>query len=320
MHHVVTGAAGFIGSQLVDCLLDAGHRVSGIDDLSLGRIAHLAAAGRSRDFLFIERDISRTETAADCLQQASAWAGPPDLVWHFAANSDISSGSTEPSLDFRRTLQTTFAIIAAARTAAVRKVAFASTSAVYGENDVVLEEETGPLLPISFYGATKLASEALLSAAAETFLERIWLFRFPNVVGSRATHGAIFDFIARLAAQPTSLKVLGDGTQTKPYLHVSELIAAMRFIVDKARERRNLFNIGPVGAGTSVAFIATKVIERLRPGTPITYTGGDRGWVGDVPRFQYSTQKLARLGWQPKLSSDSAVLLAIDELTAAAAA
>ena len=320
MHHIVTGAAGFIGSQLTDDLLDEGHRVTGIDDLSLGRLAHLAAARTSRNFLFIERDISRTEAAADCLQQATAWAGPPDLIWHFAANSDISSGATAPGADFRRTLQTTFAIVEAGRMAGVRKVAFASTSAVYGENDAVLEEDAGPLLPISFYGATKLASEALLSAAAETFLERIWIFRFPNVVGPRATHGAIFDFIARLASQPASLKVLGDGSQTKPYLHVSELIAAMRFIVDKARERRNLFNIGPAGAGTNVAFIAAKVIERLRAGTPIAYTGGDRGWVGDVPRFRYSTDKLARLGWRPQLSSDAAVLRAIDELAAAAAA
>lgn len=320
MHHVVTGAAGFIGSQLVDSLLDAGHRVTGIDDLSLGRLAHLAAARASPKFFFIERDISRTEAAADCLQQAAAQAGSPDLIWHLAANSDIASGVTEPSSDFRNTLQTTFAIIEAGQKAGVRKIAFASTSAVYGENDAVLNEASGPLLPISFYGATKLASEALLSAAAETFLERIWIFRFPNVVGPRATHGAIFDFIARLTAKPTALKVLGDGTQTKPYLHVSELIAAMQFIVDNAREQRNVFNIGPAGAGTSVAFIAGKVIERLRPGTSIAYTGGDRGWIGDVPRFRYSTEKLARLGWQPKLSSDAAVLRAIDELTAATAA
>ncbi len=220
-------------------------------------------------------------------------------------------------MDFRRTLQTTFAIIEAARERDVRKIAFASTSAIYGENDEALDENAGPLLPISFYGATKLASEALLSAAAETSLDQIWIFRFPNVVGPRATHGAIFDFMAQLEAKPAALKVLGDGTQTKPYLHVAELIAAMQFIVDKAKERRNVFNIGPIGAGTSVAFIAAKVIARLCPGIAIAYTGGDRGWVGDVPRFRYATGKLARLGWLPKLSSDDAVLRAINELAAA---
>jgi UDP-glucose 4-epimerase len=280
-------------------------------------MAHLASARRSARFLFVQRDISRNGPAEECLRQAAAFADVPDLIWHFAANSDIASGATEPAVDFRRTLQTTFAVIEAARAIGARNIAFASTSAVYGESDEVLDEDAGPLLPISFYGAAKLSSEALLSAAAEVFLERIWIFRFPNVVGPRATHGALFDFIARLATQPASLKVLGDGTQTKPYLHVSELIAAMHFIVDKARERRNVFNIGPAGAGTSVAFIAAKVIERLRPGIPITYMGGDRGWVGDMPRFRYSTAKLSRLGWQPDLSSDQAVLRAVDELAAA---
>lgn len=313
----MTGAAGFIGSQLVDHLLDEGHFVTGVDDLSLGRLAHLAAARRSTKFLFVERDISRTDPAQECLRQAAAFAGIPDLIWHLAANSDIASGAAEPAVDFRRTLQTTFAIIEAARAIGARNIAFASTSAVYGESDEALDEDAGPLLPISFYGATKLASEALLSAAAEASLERIWIFRFPNVVGPRATHGAIFDFMARLAAKPVALKVLGDGTQTKPYLHVAELIAAMRFIVDHANERRNVFNIGPNGAGTSVAFIAAKVIAQLRPGTSIVYTGGDRGWVGDVPRFRYSTAKLSHLGWQPQLSSDEAVLRAIDELAAA---
>jgi UDP-glucose 4-epimerase len=317
MHHLVTGAAGFIGSQLVDSLLDSGYHVSGADDLSLGRLQNLQSARKDTNFLFFERDISRTDHASECLHQASTWGGIPDVVWHLAANSDIAAGSEEPAVDFRRTLQTTFAIIEAARIVGVRKIAFASTSAVYGEHDAALDEDSGPLLPISFYGATKLASEALLSAAAEAFFDNIWIFRFPNVVGPRATHGAIFDFIARLSANSTVLKVFGDGTQTKPYLHVSELIEAMRFIVENAKDRRNVFNIGPKGAGTTVTFIAEKVIERLRPGTPIAFTGGDRGWVGDVPRFRYSVNRLSRLGWQPKLSSDAAVLSAIDELAAA---
>jgi UDP-glucose 4-epimerase len=314
MHHFMTGAAGFIGSQLVDCLLDAGHQVSGVDDLSLGRLQNLERARKHTSFTFFERDISRVDHASECLLQASAWAGVPDLVWHLAANSDILAGSEGPATDFRRNLQTTFAIIEAARAAGVRKIAFASTSAVYGVHDEALTEDSGRLLPISNYGATKLASEALLSAAAETFLDNVWIFRFPNVVGPRATHGVIFDFIGRLSTKPAALKVLGNGTQTKPYMHVSELIPAMQFIVKNAKDRRNVFNIGPQGTGTTVAFIAEKVIERLRPGTPIAYTGGDRGWVGDVPRFCYSVERLARLGWQAKLSSDAAVLCAIGEL------
>jgi UDP-glucose 4-epimerase len=317
MHHFVTGVAGFIGSQLADVLLASGERVSGVDDYSLGRPRHLESARLNPRFRFYERDVSRPEQTIDCLRAASEWQGVPDIIWHLAANSDIAAGPADASLDFRRTLQTTFCVLEAARSIGVTKVVFASTSAVYGERDDLLTEDSGPLLPISNYGATKLASEALLSAAAETFLERIWLLRFPNVVGPRATHGAIFDFTARLASRPAYLKVLGDGTQTKPYLHVAELIAAMNFIVAKAQDRRNVFNIGPKGAGTSVAFIAERAIARMSPGTPIAYTGGDRGWVGDVPRFRYSTERLARIGWQPSLSSDEAVLRAIDETASA---
>jgi UDP-glucose 4-epimerase len=315
MHHFVTGVAGFIGSHLADCLLGEGNRVSGVDDFSLGRPEHLDYARLSPGFFFLERDISRPEQAIECLRAASEWGGPPDIIWHLAANSDIPAGVANSSIDFKRTLQTTFAVLEAAKSEGVKSIAFASTSAVYGERNDLLCENSGPLLPISNYGATKLASEALLSAAAEVFVERLWIFRFPNVVGPRPTHGAIFDFIVHLALCPSCLTVLGDGSQTKPYLHVSELIAAMKFIVAYATDRRNVFNIGPNGGGTSVAFIAERVVARMLPGTPIAYTGGDRGWVGDVPRFRYSTERLARLGWQPGLSSDEAVLRAIDEIT-----
>jgi UDP-glucose 4-epimerase len=319
MHHFVTGVAGFIGSQLADSLLERGDRVSGVDDLSFGRLPHLDAARQVSRFRFFERDIAGPESAIDCLRAASEQHGPPDVIWHLAANSDIAAGSQDPSIDFRRTLQTTYATLAAAQAIGVKSVAFASTSAVYGERDDVLTESSGPLLPISSYGAAKLASEALLSAAAESFLDRMWIFRVPNVVGPRATHGAILDFIARLAARPATLKVLGDGTQTKPYLHVSELIAAMHFIVNNARERRNVFNIGPQGSATTVAFIAESVVAHVAPGTSVEYSGGDRGWVGDVPRFRYSVERLARLGWEPTLTSDAAVLRAIDEIASATA-
>lgn len=318
MHHFITGIAGFIGSQLTDSLLKDGQRVSGADDYSLGKPEHLDAARLHSSFHFFKCDVSCPDQTRKSLQAASEWGGKPDIIWHLAANSDIAAGVADASIDFRRTLQTTFAVLEAAKSVGIKQIAFASTSAVYGERDDLLTEDSGPLLPISNYGATKLASEALLSAAAELFLERIWIFRFPNVVGPRATHGAIFDFIARLLARPASLKVFGDGSQTKPYLHVAELLAAMKFITAHATARRNVYNIGPSGAGTSVAFMAERTIDRVLPGTPIAYTGGDRGWVGDVPRFRYSTERLARLGWQPQLSSDEAVLRAIDELASTA--
>jgi UDP-glucose 4-epimerase len=313
MHHFISGAAGFIGSHLVDRLLDGGDKVSGVDDLSLGKLEHLNGARQNPDFCFFEEDISQADCAIECLRAASNWSGPPDMVWHLAANSDIAAGVDDASVDFKCTLQTTFAVLEGMKRVGAKKIAFASTSAVYGERDDLLTENSGPLLPISNYGAAKLASEALVSAATESFIERMWIFRFPNVVGPRATHGAIYDFIRRLGANATSLKVLGDGSQTKPYLHVAELLDAITFIVEKADCRRNLYNIGPIGDGTSVAYMAENVVDRVLPSTPIEYTGGDRGWVGDVPRFRYSTEQLARLGWQPTLSSDEAVLRAIDE-------
>ena len=317
MHHFITGVAGFIGSHLADSLLADGHRVSGMDDFSLGRRDHLNAARATGMFQLVDGDCSQADNVRDALSVVSAWGGTPDMIWHMAANSDIAAGAADPAIDFSRTLQTTFATVEAARGCGVRKFAFASTSAVYGERDDLLTEESGPLLPISNYGATKLAGEGLLSAAAESFLEAIWIFRFPNVVGPRPTHGVIFDFVRKLARDPSRLDVLGDGKQEKPYLHVSELVGALRFVCARAQDRRNVFNIGPEGQGTRVSLIAEKTVAAMSPGAGIFYGGGDRGWVGDVPRFRYSTEKLAQLGWRPQMSSDAAVFRAITEIAAA---
>ena len=315
MRHLITGVAGFIGSHLAEALLAAGDNVAGVDDFSLGKPEHLAAARASGRFQFIEADISETTRAIEAFQ-ALAGDRPPDVIWHLAASSDIAAGVADPTVDLARTLGTTFATIQAAKAIGAPAIAFASSSAVYGEADRRLSEDVGPLLPISSYGAAKLASEAWLSAAAETSLEHVWLFRLPNVIGPRTTHGAMHDFAGRLAGRREALRVLGDGTQTKPYLHVAELVQAMRFIVANAAERRNLYNIGPEGDGTPVSFVAEAMLARLAPGVPIAYAGGDRGWVGDVPRFSVSTERLARLGWRPTLSSDDAVLRAADELAA----
>lgn len=179
-----------------------------------------------------------------------------------------------------------------------------------------MSEEIGPIFPISNYGAMKLASEAAISAALESDLERVWIFRFPNVVGPRATHGAIYDFIHKLRANPSELTVLGDGTQQKPYLHVAELIDAMLYITSSAVERLNFFNIGPSDTGATVRFMAETVVRHMGGQAAIKYTGGDRGWVGDVPKFHYSVEKLETLGWKPELDSAGAVEKAIIDLIA----
>lgn len=317
MHHFITGVAGFIGSHLADSLLADGQRVSGMDDFSLGRRAFLDGARAHRNFHLVDGDCSQLDSARDVLSVVTAWGGVPDIIWHMAANSDIAAGAADASLDFSRTFQTTHAVLEAARAGGVRRFAFASSSAVYGERGDVLTEESGPLLPISNYGAAKLGGEGLVSAAAESFLESAWILRLPNVAGPRPTHGVIFDFARRLVQDPTRLDVLGDGRQEKAYLHICELVAALRFICAAATGRRNVFNIGPDGKGTRLSMIAENTVSAVAPGAQIAYTGGDRGWVGDVPRFRYSTDKLARLGWRPKLSSDAAVLRAIGEIAQA---
>lgn len=306
---LVTGAAGFIGSHLTDRLLENGLTVVGTDNLSRGTRSNLSDALSHPRFQFLEADLSNLATIREILSQF-----PIDTVWHMVANSDIGAGVVDPSVDFRDTFLTTFHLLLAMREAQIRRIAFPSTSAVYGVHSDVLTENTGPLFPISSYGAMKLASEGIISAAVESHLERAWIFRFPNVVGPRATHGIIFDLLNRLKSDPPELEVFGDGTQQKPYLHVSELVEAMLIIHDRTRDPLNYFMIGPDDEGTTVRNIAEAVIRVAAPSTAIHFTGGSRGWVGDVPKFRYSIEKLKRLGWSPRLTSLEAIEQAIPEI------
>jgi UDP-glucose 4-epimerase len=310
--HFVTGAAGFIGSHLVDALLARGDRVVGVDNFVLGRRANLERALRSSNFVFEELDVNEPERCGAFLQ-SQAKDGAFDTVWHMAANSDIQAGVTNPDVDLRLTFLTTYNTLKVMQALGMTELVFASTSAIYGELPGPLTETSGPLFPISSYGAMKLSSEAVISAALERFLKKAWLFRFPNVVGGRATHGAIYDFLAKLKRNPAELEVLGDGSQEKPYLHVSELVEAMLLLHGRAKERLNVFNISPEGTATTVRHIAEAVVRAAAPGARLRYTGGRRGWIGDVPRFSYSIEKLKAAGWQPRLTSDQAIERAIRE-------
>lgn len=308
---LITGSAGFIGSHLADRLLGLGYKVIGIDNLLLGKLSNLAKARSNPNFHFIQEDLNQEEA---CFNKVSQLAGQVDVVWHLAANSDILAGVSDPSVDLRNTLLTTYSTLSLARRLKIPHFLFASSSAIYGDLSVRLKEDTGPLFPISNYGAMKLGSEGLISAALESFLERAFIFRFPNVIGGRATHGVTYDFLRKLKADPTMLEVLGDGEQQKPYLHVSELIDAMLTVYEKSKERMNCFNIGQVDTSTKVRFIAEQVIRVAAPGAKIRYTGGKKGWVGDVPKFEFSIDKIRALGWQPKETSDHSVLRAIQEI------
>jgi len=299
----------------VDALLARGATVIGLDNLKLGRRSNLAQALAHSRFQFFQVDLNDLEACRNILAQVRQ-DGPVQMVWHLAANSDIRAGVADPDVDLRDTFLTTYHVLKLMREEDIRRIAFASTSAIYGVHAGPLREDTGPLWPISNYGAMKLASEAIISAGLESFLQQAWIFRFPNVVGSRATHGALYDFVLKLKQNPSELEVLGDGTQAKPYCHVGELVDAMLFIVQRADQRLNCFNIGTADSVTPVSYIAEAVVRRMAPGARIRYTGGTKGWVGDVPHFNYSIDKLKQLGWSPRLTSNQAVDRAVEELVA----
>ena len=314
MRALITGVAGFVGANLARRLIERGDEVVGFDNLGRGAAANLEAVLRHPNFAFEAVDLADLDAYRRALAGAHS-RKPVTEVWHLAASSDIPAGVADPQVDLRDTFMTTFNTLLVLKELGIRTLAFASTSAVYGDLGArTLTEDTGPLFPISNYGAMKLASEAAISAALESHLERAFVFRFPNVIGVPATHGVILDFVRKLAATPGRLDVLGDGTQRKSYLHVEELVDAMLYIRAHAGAKLNYFNIGPDDDGVTVRFIAEKVVEALAPGARIAFGKGNKGWVGDVPAFTYSTAKLAALGWRPRLGSREAVCKALAEI------
>jgi len=305
MNILITGGAGFIGSHVADRLLAQGHFVVCADNLSLGKIANIAHHKNNPRFRFIKLD------AADLKQLRAVFKRYRfGCVFHLAANSDIQAGAKYLDVDFKNTLLTTFTTLRCMKEFGVKQLVFASSSAVYGELDKPLKEETGPLFPISYYGAAKLASEGFISAFCENCGIKAWIIRFPNVVGERTTHGVILDFINRLKKNPKELLILGDGSQKKPYLYVQDLVEAILFVWKKAQGKVNCLNAG-VSSASRVSTIARIVVEEMGlKKVKFKYTGGDRGWVGDVPRFSYSLSKIHSLGWKASRTSDEAVRLA----------
>ena len=313
MRVLVTGGAGFIGSHVCDVLLAEGHKVVVVDDLSLGsksNIEHtfdLARAVEFHEMSILESDFS------DLVEE-----GGFDCVFHMAANSDISAGSSNRRIDLDKTFLTTWTVLEAMAKAGIKQLVFASTSAIYGDISEPTDENFGPLHPISFYGAAKLASEAYCSAYAYRHDIRTWVFRFPNVVGPRATHGVILDFVRRLKEDPRVLRVLGDGSQEKPYVFVRSLVQAIMHGWKNADPAPfESFNIGPITA-TRVSRIAEIVVAEmnLTGSTRIEYGSEPIGWPGDVPTFAYDTRKMEGLGWRSEQSSDDAVVLAARHIVA----
>lgn len=315
---LLAGGAGFIGSHLCDSIISQGHKVYCVDKLIMGdqNIQHLMD---NTQFSFINAELADEDQVGKIFSDVEKDGGF-DAVYHLAANSDIQKGGREPSIDFNDTLLTSKTLLEAMRKHGVRNLFFASTSAVYGEKYEVLNETTGDLRPVSYYGGCKLASEALISSYVSMCDMNAVIFRFPNVIGPRLTHGVIYDFIRKLQADSTSLEILGNGTQCKPYIYVFDLVDAITTLTsdfmsssgtdgaEGAKQgHEEIFNLSVNSPGTTVTTIADIVCDEMGLKPAYNYTGGDRGWKGDVPRFEYDISKVLSTGWKPKHMSDEAV-------------
>lgn len=307
MKALVAGGAGFIGSHLIDALLTEGNDVVCVDNFFIGTRENIAHLKGNPHFKFYEQDLTDFDRVLEIFRTEKV-----DYVFHLAANSDIQASAQRPMIEYKNTYSTTFILLECMRLCVVRKLFFASTSAVYGEQmGIHVGEETTSLKPISYYGGAKLGSEGIISSFAYMNDMSVLVFRFPNVIGPRLTHGVIFDFVKRLKADPSHLRILGDGAQSKPYIYVLDLVGAiMRFKdVDKGV---TLYNVG-VETQTSVTRIAEIVCEKMGlSGIPFEYTGGRGGWKGDVPVFAYNLDKIHATGWSATMTSDEAVAKTVE--------
>lgn len=300
---LVTGGAGFIGTNLVEKLLARGDSVYVVDNFSIGSQKNVDLFYGVRNYHFRKIDIDDIEQFLKELKGEDF-----DIVYHLAANSDIQKGGQNPQVDYRDTFSTTRSVLELMRQNDIRNLFFASTSAIYGDvNGKKVTEDLGGLQPISYYGGAKYACENLISAY--TFMNdyNTVVFRFPNVIGPHLTHGVIHDFTKKLYDNPKKLEILGDGRQTKPYIYVTDLVDVILKMTEKPDKGMEIYNIG-VDTATSVTRIADILCDVMGlKDVDYQYTGGNVGWKGDVPKFQYNLDKIHSTGWKAKYESDDAV-------------
>ena len=314
MRFFITGGAGFLGSNLANTVLDRGlGQVTVFDNFLTGRREYLNARPSS-DLSVIEGDVADTAAVAAAVARH-------DVVFHLAANSDIARAASDPLVDFDNGTRLTQSLLEAMRTTGVRRVLFTSGSGVYGEvPPTPVPEDFTPLIPISTYGASKLASETLISAYCHMFGFVGTVFRFANVVGPHMTHGVSHDFARRLHADPTRLRILGDGNQSKPYIHTDDVVAAMLFLLARQNSGYEYFNVGSQDH-LLVREIADIVVAEMGiKDVAYEYSGGARGWRADVPVYRLDTSKIRKLGWGNQKSSREAVVAAVRSLLAEIAA
>lgn len=304
MRVLVTGAAGFIGSNMVDRLLSAGHRVVGFDNLSTGQIRFLESALAHPEFILHQADLLDGKSLAQAMEGV-------ELVVHFAANADVRFGTEHPRKDLDQNTIATWNVLEAMRDRNCKRLVFSSTGSVYGEPDIFPTPETCPFpIQTSLYGASKLAAEGLIQAYCEGFGMQGCIFRFVSILGERYSHGHVFDFYRQLAEHPEHLHVLGNGHQRKSYLYVQDCIDAILTAIDRAQEKVNIFNLGTdeyCEVNDSIGWIC----EYLGLHPKLTYSGGERGWIGDSPFILLDCSRMRALGWRPRLTIKQAVLATI---------
>jgi UDP-glucose 4-epimerase len=305
----VTGAAGFIGSNLVDRLLEDGEAVIGYDNFSTGMPEFISSACSHRNFTLIQGDLLDTR----CLTEAMRGA---DNVVHLAANADVRFGLAHPRKDLEQNTIATFNVLEAMRANNVGEIAFSSTGSVYGEATVVPTPEDAPFpVQTSLYGASKLACEGMIAAYAEGYGIKARIFRFVSILGQRYSHGHVFDFMMQLANDQDRLHILGDGKQRKSYLHVDDCVDAMLLVLGAGDERIAIYNLG-TDEVCQVLDSVDWIVKRLKLSPQLSLSGGRRGWIGDNPLIHLDTSRIRARGWQPNRSIREAVELTVDWLDA----
>lgn len=306
--HFVTGGAGFIGSHLVDRLMAYGYKLTVYDNLASGTRGNIEHHIGKNNFTFIEADLLDLKTLQEAIQGQ-------EIVWHLGANTDIPGGNTVTDLDLKNCTVATHNVLEAMRHNDIEKILFASSACVYGDAPpIALDETFGPLLPINLYGAGKLACEGLISAYCHLFGIKAWIFRFGNVVGTRMGHGVIYDFIQKLRKNPKELEILGDGKQEKNFFLVEDCIDGMLCAFNNSNTQCDVYTLG-CGSFTIVTRIAQIVTEEMNlRDVKFKYTGGRRGWAGDAPIVHFNIAKMKRIGWEPRHTSDEAVMIAARRL------
>jgi UDP-glucose 4-epimerase len=305
----VTGAAGFIGSHLVDRLLRDGEDVIGYDNLSTGMPEFIAAARRHHNFTFIEGDLLDSQALTRGMHGAGR-------VAHLAANADVRFGLDHPRKDLEQNTIATFNVLEAMRANNVKEIVFSSTGSIYGETDLIPTPEDAPMpIQTSLYGASKLAGEGMIAAYAEGYGIRARIFRFVSILGERYSHGHVFDFMMQLAKHPESLHVLGDGKQCKSYLYVQDCIEGILLGCKATDDPIQIFNLG-TDEICQVLDSVGWITGRLKLSPQLSFSGGRQGWIGDIPLIHLDTSRIRTLGWRPKRGIREAVELTVDWLDA----